>query len=298
MATKGCVRDLSSIIIDDNISRPLDHLLQLPVCADVTLEAQAQMIDRAMCADVLSLTEFAGRVSIAFAVWFSVEQLARVYIARRWSSLGPSSAATAVEVRQCIVSCTHALWSVAATIFLASRITQPYGAHEALRHIPHRDINPVGTSFFAYLLWDLSHILSNRHVHAKIVGENLLHHGCFMAMMLANQKVLWFNYAFPVLYIGELSTFFLSLRVCYRKMNVPELWVSACFALTFALTRVVVMGLLVAHLVASWGSVRTLLSAPLQLSYLGGLPAMYALNLFWFSKIVDAVRRTLKGKAE
>ena len=150
----------------------------------------------------------------------------------------------------------------------------------------------------------------------------------------------------------------------------PELWVSACFALTFALTRVVGLGLLLAHLVASWQSVRTLLSpgcaaaatplwlselligwvrttssrgtlalrglqrmsiAPgatctpfrctpppthvaqtcllrpallrrLQLSYLGGLPAMYCLNLFWFSKIVDAVRRTLskdgKGKAE
>ena len=39
----------------------------------------------------------------------------------------------------------------------------------------------------------------------------------------------------------------------------------------------------------------------LQLSYLGGLPAMYCLNLWWFSKVVDAARRTLaKGddKAE
>ena len=37
----------------------------------------------------------------------------------------------------------------------------------------------------------------------------------------------------------------------------------------------------------------------LQLSYLGGLPAMYCLNLWWFNKIVDASRRALsKGKAE
>ena len=41
-----------------------------------------------------------------------------------------------------------------------------------------------------------------------------------------------------------------------------------------------------------------LLGFGLQLSYLGGLPAMYALNLFWFGKIVAGVRKTLKGKAE
>ena len=77
------------------------------------------------------------------------------------------------------------------------------------------------------------------------------------------------------------------------------MWVSACFALSFALTRVVVMGLLVAHLLASWRDARVLLSPGLQLSYLGGLPAMYCLNLWWFNKIVDASRRALsKGKAE
>ena len=31
------------------------------------------------------------------------------------------------------------------------------------------------------------------------------------------RQVLWFNYAFPVLYIGELSTVFLNIRFCYRR---------------------------------------------------------------------------------
>jgi hypothetical protein len=73
----------------------------------------------------------------------------------------------------------------------------------------------------------------------------------------------------------------------------PELWVSACFALSFAVTRVLVMGLLVAHILASWRDARVLLSPALQISYLGGLPAMYCLNLWWFNKIVDASRRAL-----
>ena len=158
---KSCVGDTASLVIgDNNTSLPLDQLLVKPVCANITLDAQASLIDQAMGADALSVAEFGTRAAAAFMVWLAVEQLARLYIARRWSSLGPPSSATSVEVRQCIVSCTHALWSVAATIFLACCIMQPYGANAALRHIPHRCINPVGVSFFGYLLWDLSHILS------------------------------------------------------------------------------------------------------------------------------------------
>ena len=111
------------------------------------------MIEHAMRAEVLSASEFCARVAVAFVVWHCVELLARIYMARRWRG-APET--TSVEVRQCIVSCTHATWSLIASALLAASIEHPFGASAALTHIPHRFINPVGVSFFGYLLWDVS----------------------------------------------------------------------------------------------------------------------------------------------
>ena len=65
------------------------------------------------------------------------------------------------------------------------------------------------------------------------------------------------------------------------------------FAATFFLGRIVLMGAFVAKLLLEVPLVRERLSAQLQVSYLGLVPVMYSLNLYWFGKIVAGVRRAL-----
>lgn len=294
---EGCVKDVSSIevpAVNATYALPLDRILSQPVCSSVSLQEQADLIGRAVAYESLEPQQFFACALVGYVVWAVIDLVVRRCMKGRWPAIGPPSATANIEVRQCIVSSVHSVWSVGAAIFLMTRIEQPFGVDRALAHIPHRYINAVGIAFFSYLLWDLTHILHHRGVHGKTLVEQVTHHLCFMAMMTANQKVLWFNWAFPVLYIGELSTFFLNVRLLYRKFEMPELWVSASFALIFFLTRVVAMGIIVVHLLGSHQAAREILNPVMQVSYLVGLPAMYSLNLFWFHKIVDGVRRTLR----
>ncbi|KAL1496071.1 hypothetical protein AB1Y20_014698 [Prymnesium parvum] len=292
MPPPSCVLDVASLNLSHATPRPLHEILTRPVCAHIPLETQARLVEAAMRAELEPLSRFLLRVAALVAAWAALELLARASLARHPRLA--AAHATRVEVRQCVVSCAHSLWSLGATFVLLLQMEQPHGASDALRHIPHRVINPIGSVFFAYLLWDLMHVFLNRRVHAKILKESVVHHLCFMGMMLANRTVLWFNYCFPVLYIAELSTFFLSLRVCYKKLDIPEMWVSASFAVTFAVTRVLLMGLLVVHVFRSYPYIRSLLGLSMQLSYLVGLPAMYCLNLYWFSKVLQGMRKTLR----
>ena len=88
----------------------------------------------------------------------------------------------------------------------------------------------------------------------------LLHHGVLFVMLWLNHDTLWFNYAFPVMYAGELSTFFLNVRLMYRALGVTELWASVAFAAAFFSA---LFGLLVAHLVLNADALRALLNPPL-----------------------------------
>ena len=89
---------------------------------------------------------------------------------------------------------------------------------------------------------------------------------------------LWCNYAFPILLMGEWSTLLLNIRVIYRLLGRTEMLVSASFAITFFLTRIVFFGLLVLQLYSQFFQLKKLLSTPLLISYLGLLPAVYGLN--------------------
>ena len=112
-------------------------------------------------------------------------------------------------------------------------------------------------------------------------------------MLWLNRNTLWFNYAFPVMYAGELSTLFLNVRLVYRALGASEQWASIAFAAAFFSTRVLLFGLLVAHLVLNADALRALLSPPLRVSYVGLLPLLYALNLFWWGQICKAIARIL-----
>ena len=64
------------------------------------------------------------------------------------------------------------------------------------------------------------------------------------------------------------------------------------------LTRIVALGLLLAHLFSQLPYLARLLSPAVQLSYFGLLPAVYGLNLFWFSRICTGIARVLRGQAD
>ena len=78
--------------------------------------------------------------------------------------------------------------------------------------------------------------------------------------------------------MGEWSTLLLNIRVIYRLLGRTEMLVSASFAITFFLTRIVFFGLLVLQLYSQFFQLKKLLSTPLLISYLGLLPAVYGLN--------------------
>ena len=78
--------------------------------------------------------------------------------------------------------------------------------------------------------------------------------------------------------MGEWSTLLLNIRVIYRLLGRTEMLVSASFAITFFLTRIVFFGLLVLQLYSQFFQLKKLLSTPPLISYLGLLPAIYGLN--------------------
>ena len=136
------------------------------------------------------------------------------------------------------------------------------------------------------------------NTYAKAMAENLLHHTAFLMMLYLNSDTLWGNYVFPFLLMAEWSTLFLDIRVIYRLLDKEEMLVSAAFALTFFATRIVVFGVLLLQLFSQLSELRQLLSPPLQLSYFGLLPAVYGLNVFWMSKIVQGILRVLRGEKD
>jgi hypothetical protein len=279
----------------DNYTRPL---ALATACSNISLSTQAALIEEATAAEVASLLDFGVLVLRWYMTWMAVDMCVRLGMWLGLPQLGPSSSTVHIEVRQTLVSVVHSLFSIGATIFLALKVDRPFGVDAALRHIPHQHVTQVGCAFFSYLLWDLVHIHWHRGVHKRNLVEASVHHSCFLIMMLVNQGVLWFNYAFPVLYIGELSTVFLDARLLYRKFDMEEVWASAAFALTFAVTRIVLMGVLVVHLLSSYHEAFSLLGPMHRVSYLGGVPAMYCLNWFWFTKIVAAALKVKKPKAQ
>ena len=204
-----------------------------------------------------------------------------------------------VIIRGCLVSCAHDLWAIVAVILLARYTTQPAASPPAagplglalLAHVPFAVMDKIGGILLGYLLWDLQHYVAHSTTYSRTLVEQVVHHACFMLMIWLNWDTLWFNYAFAPMYIGELSTLFLNVRMVHREFDRTESWASAAFAVTFIATRVVIFGALVGHLLLNQRAARQLLSPPLQLSYLVLVPAMWALNLFWSTKVIAAVRK-------
>jgi hypothetical protein len=206
-----------------------------------------------------------------------------------------------VRVRGCLVSVVHDVWAMATTVYLPVVIVNPEGSPPAAgpfglalhSHVPFAAMDAAGGVLGGFLFYDLVHYIAHRAIYTKDLATQLLHHGVLFGMLWLNRNTLWFNYAFPVMYAGELSTLFLNVRLVYRALGATEQWASIAFAAAFFSTRVLLFGLLVAHLVLNADALRALLSPPLRVSYLGLLPLLYALNLFWWGQICKAIARIL-----
>ena len=160
-------------------------------------------------------------------------------------------------------------------VFLSPVIVHPEGSPPAAgpfglalhSHVPFAAMDAAGGVLGGFLFYDLVHYIAHRAIYTKDLATQLLHHGVLFGMLWLNRNTLWFNYAFPVMYAGELSTSFLNVRLVYRALGATEQWASIAFAAAFFSTRVLLFGLLVAHLVLNADALRALLSPPLRVSY-------------------------------
>lgn len=220
------------------------------------------------------------------------------YLVIRKLLLGGENARSRVEVRGAMMAALHCTIAVPAVVMQWQYLKHPEGPDpngffgiSILSFVPYYWMDKVGSIFTGYLFWDLSHYLLNRKIYAKTIVEQVVHHILFICMIGLNRNTLWCNYAFAVMYLGELSSFFLNLRLVYRSIGKKEILISAAFAATFTVTRVIVLGMLIHHILSHTAELRELLSPLLQISYLGLLPAVYAMNLWWFYKILTTIAK-------
>lgn len=185
----------------------------------------------------------------SFLAFAALEVLAHEILAARFTSLPHGSL---IRLRGCAISSLHDLWAMAAVVLLVQGATQPAASPPAAgplgvalhTHVPFALMDPIGSVLLGFLLWDVLHHVAHRSTYAKVLVEVLVHHACFMTMILLNKNTLWFNYAFAPLYLAEVSTLFLNIRTAYRELGGRELWASAAFAATFLATRVLIFGAL------------------------------------------------------
>lgn len=240
-----------------------------------------------------------SHIAAWLAFFFALDGLCLVMLPRL---LPAADWETKVKIREALVSSAHDLLTVPFVFSLLAAVSHteegPGGflGIGPLAHIPMADIDRVGGCFAAFLLWDSAHTLMHSVTYAKAMVENLVHHAAFLSMLLLNRNTLWCNYVFPLLLMAEWSTLLLNARVIYRLLGRTETLVSALFALTFFVTRIVVFGALLLHLFSQFSELSALLPPMLQLSYFGLLPAVYGLNWFWFTKIVGGIMRVLQGQ--
>ena len=180
------------------------------------------------------------------------------------------SPACAKTVRRGVVSIVHAACASAWCVLVGPRASR-------------EQVEGAAGVLIGYLVWDGVELLVDGSTTGPFFSM-LAHHVGIIGLVFLNRRTTRFYYIFPVLYLGELSTVFLSLRVVYRTLGWQVRW-NVAFALSFFVSRIVAYGGILLHL---WHERVHLAVEPFEvkIAYATGVPALYALNLFWFYKIV------------
>ena len=171
----------------------------------------------------------------------------------------------------------------------AKFVQQPYGSSNAWA-AGAAAIEPTNTIFLAFLVYDVSHVLLE---YPRLGGMDVVaHHVLFAAASFICGSNRVFPWPFAWLIIGELSTLPLNLRWVLIQSGRGDTrlmkWTNRAFAFTFFVGRVVVYGLGLLHLGASWHPhVEEACARVPGLRVVCALfVAGYGLNLVWFRRIV------------
>jgi len=158
----------------------------------------------------------------ALAAIYGLECVTHLLLRR---GLGSVSSDVVVQVRQCAVSFGHDVFAVLASTALLLSI-EPHPKDASAYYVPPEHLRLVACCLFAFFFWDLLHMLTNLRLYRHVVLEQGVHHVLYMLMMMLNIDSTYYNYAFPILYMGELSSLFLNIRAAYRCL--PSASCDAC----------------------------------------------------------------------
>ena len=173
-------------------------------------------------------------------------------------------------------------------------VQQPYGSSNEWA-AGAAAIEPTNTIFLAFLVYDVSHVLLEYPRLGSI--DVIAHHVLFAAASYVCGSNRVFPWPFAWLIIGELSTLPLNLRWVLIQSGRGDTrlmqWTNRAFAFTFFLGRVVVYGLGLLHLGASWHPhvEEACLRVPGLRVVCALFVAGYGLNLVWFRRIVRVATR-------
>jgi hypothetical protein len=167
-----------------------------------------------------------------------------------------------------------------------------------------RNVEVSNTIFFAYLVFDLVHVL---RLYPKLGGlDTVIHHLVFLTCSIINGGFGILPYPFCWLIIGEISTIFLNIRWGLIKTGrgdsaIYQL-VQYLFALTFFITRVVMYLIGVVELFGQRSVLMELVSSGRVPGIFMGTTLFFigagsVLNLVWFQKIA-AMAFSKKKKKE
>lgn len=198
------------------------------------------------------------------------------------------------------VSFLHAIWATVASVYLWSLSRNddrpPIHRGSSVESI----VMNVGMVFMAYLVCDGFFVILYRKDFPN-VAEMLAHHAVFLLACIFNSQQGRFFYMFGYLYFGELSSIFLGIRSLLKRLKVQEgsTWqaVNVLFALTFFLSRVVIMSFLLWDIFSSLPSIRSECSIPQQVMFLLLIPAGWLLNMVWMTRIVQIAIKTVTAKS-
>mmetsp|Transcript_5664 Transcript_5664/g.10807 ORF Transcript_5664/g.10807 Transcript_5664/m.10807 type:complete len:255 (-) Transcript_5664:184-948(-) len=145
------------------------------------------------------------------------------------------------------------------------------------------------------IVWNREEVKQYKFI--DFVGQ-LIHHALFLVLVALNYHQPKFLYAFIVLYLGEMSTVFLSLRTLFRYYGIEgamRFLVDLFFAFFFFVTRVFAFGFVVLDVVRSRSVILNTFPVQQQVMFLLLVPLAYCLNLFWAVKVVQGVLKKVKG---
>mmetsp|Transcript_3768 Transcript_3768/g.6588 ORF Transcript_3768/g.6588 Transcript_3768/m.6588 type:complete len:263 (+) Transcript_3768:163-951(+) len=140
--------------------------------------------------------------------------------------------------------------------------------------------------FISYLIYDMIHVVFQWPRLGTF--DVLLHHFAFLiaACVALNYQIMHFPFSWLV--ICELSTVFLNVRWLALKLGLPEKFVtvvSILMAILFGLTRVVLYGVGLAHLIMNLNLIVGV-PKPVLIGIVALLTGGYGVQIFWFRKIV------------